>query len=315
MRLRVAVAATLLVAVASACSNGDDDAEPASEATSTTAAGAEATVAKVELISAGAAPRAVIRLRPAAGAEQRLTLSQRVAQRISVGGESQSADTPATEFDIRNRVVSVADGRFETEQLYEAARVVDQPGVDPQVAAQMRSALGGVVGAKGRAVYNERGAIVEFDAPELELEGAAAEISEQFLAGLNDQAPSLALPFPVEAIGRGGKWRVTTSPRIAGLGMNVVTELTLTEVTANGAVATLSQTLTFVRGPVEIAETKATVESGELAGKGTVRWDLTKVQPLLDQTIEGSMVLRIGEGDDAQRAEQHQRQTISIVGR
>lgn len=301
VKLRIVLA--VAVVLAGSCSGDGEDAS----ATSTT-------VSAVELIDAGTAPR-TLRLRPAAGAEQRVTMRQQQSQRATIGGQTQQLELPGTEIDVLYRVNAVRGRRIEAETVYEAARVLERPGVDASIVGQLRQVLDAAVGKRSRSVYDDRGTVLDFEAPELNLTGQAGQVAEQFLSGLNDQVETLALPLPADPVGVGAKWRVTTSPTIGGLRMKITTELTLTEVTETTAVAALVQAIDFLPGPFEFGGVSATVESGSMRGTGTARWDLTKVVPLLEQTTEGTSVLVIGEGDQRQRLEQFQHQTVAIVAR
>lgn len=316
--LAVLTASTLLVAC-----GGDDGDEEASDQQETSETTAEEEAAEpepveapeVEVLDAGQEPRSPLRFRPEEGAEQALTLRQEQRQEFRVAGSAQAVDAPATELDITNRVESADDDRIVVATEYQDSRVLPGPEADPAIVSQVEEVVAAFEGTSARTVLNPRGVVIEFEPPEPDLEGTAGDIADTLISSLGEQSSSLAVPFPEEPVGRGARWRVTSSAQIAGLNVDTAYELELTEVADTSAGANVQTAVTFVPGPVDLEGTQATVEGGSLTGGGQISWNLLGTASLAEQTIEGTTTIAADQGGQQATFELFQRQVLAITER
>ena len=328
-RAPLAVALAAALAVASACGDDDDTAEAdgtttteaAVETTSSTAAEEEREEGEapapvgdiaVELLDPGAEPRQELRLGVEQGTEQTYVLHQEQEISIDAGGQTQATAT-ATEQEVTYAVDEVGDGVIVAKTTYGAGRVLDDPPVDAQTRQVLEQLYAAFEGAEGSATFDERGTIVELEVPSIEVDEPQLQLFlDTLVDGLEAQGTQLAVPFPEEAVGVGGRWRVSASFELAGLPFEVATEVVLTAVGDGSAEGDITQTLSIPPGPVEVQGTQAEVVSGEVAGGGTVRWDLSTPLASVDQEVTGDIVLRIGQGASATEVRQTLRQRYAI---
>lgn len=293
-----------------ACSKASDDPTDRArsrETTSTTLE--ELDPPEVELIDAGAEPRQRLRLRPPRDCVARTTQDQELTQTVDVGRGPQPS-TNRVQYDLTSRCTKVTDERIEFTTTYDDVRVVGggAPG---------DTLLDAVTGLVLTTTIDHRGNVLHVEVPPLETSDASG-LTQQILDGLGDQLHQTATPFPEEAVGVGARWRVASERRSNGIPSTAVTEFRLVSIDGTRVEASLSSRLTFVRGEFQLetpmGPTGAEVLSGELAGSGTVVWDLEGVATTSDQTVEGTSVMAL-TGPNRTEVEQTQRQRITSTER
>lgn len=258
----------------------------------------------------GEEPRRELRVRRAAGDVDRVTQLQETTLEMAMGGQQQSVTNPPIELDLRYVVDAATDDRIELTGSYEDIRIGE--GGDPAVAAQLRESLDALREATAHTSITPRGSILEGRMEGLDMPGMAGQIAEQLTSSMAENAQSLSMPFPVEAVGVGARWRVETETEIGGLPIELTTVIELTELDDERAAGTVEQALRFVPGEVEVFGAQATVVSGELAGTGTIEWDLVSgIVPRSDITTTGTTVLEVS----GNRVEQRQEMRIALLAR
>ena len=267
---------------------------------------------RVTVEEAGAEPRRELRLGIQPGDVDRVTQRQEISIEIRAGDQVQAAPTPITEIDFTHTVEEVADDRVSSVGTYDDVRVLDTPGVDQATLDQTRGLLSGFLTATSSTTSTIRGAVLEARIEGLQLSGELGPLMEQLAASITDSAESMSVPFPVEPVGRGARWRVEADVEIAGLPVQIITTVTLTDLATERAAGTIEQTMRFVPGGANVLGTPLTVVGGELRGGGPIEWDLAGgLLPRSDVTISGTTVLEV----DGTRIEQHQDQRITISAR
>ena len=300
----------ILTLVAAACGGGDDDdaAEPETTTTTTTTveeestttttaeeepAAVPATAITIELLDPGAEPRQELRLSVEEGNEQTFVLRQEQRIDIDAGGATQSTAT-ASEQEVTYAVDSVSDGEIVAKTTYGSGRVLDDPPVDAQTRQVLEQVFASFQGTQGSTTFDEQGRIIEIQVPDIEVEDPQLQlVLDSLLSGLEGQGTQLAVPFPEEAVGIGGRWRVSASFELAGLPFEMVTEVTLTGVGEGTVDGEMTQTLTIPPGEVTIQGIAAEVVSSDFTGGGTVHWDLASPVVTTTQEINGTLVLRL----------------------
>lgn len=291
----------LLAVATTACTESEEATfEPATDEAGNT----------VTVVDAGEEPRRELRVERAAGDVDEVTQLQETTLEMTMGERSQSVENPPVELDLRYVVDEVDGERTVITGSYEDARVGE--GGDPAVAGELRQSLSALLTATVHATVTPRGSVLDGRVEGLDVPGPAGRIVEQMGASLAENAQSVSMPFPVEPVGVGARWRVATETEIGGLPIELTTVVELTELDDERAVGTVEQTLRFVPGDVDVFGTPATVISGELVGAGTVEWDLAAgIVPRSDITSSGTTVLEVS----GTRVEQRQEMRVALLER
>ncbi len=304
MHIRNALIVLLPAAVAIAACNSSDELtlNPVTDE-----AGFTVTVEEL-----GSEPRQELRLTTEAGTTQSVTQTQDIGIDIEAGGESQTSQNPTTQIDITYTVAGVDGDRIRIEGVYDDVRVLETAGADPAAVQGTEEAMGSFIGATFLGTYTDRGSVVSVDFDDLEFGGAFAGMLDQLIESLIDSAESLSTPFPVEAVGVGGRWRVESSAELGGLPFEQTSIIEITELDADRLVGTIDQMLRFVEGEAEVFGSTVNVIGGEFAGGGSIEWDLSgAVLPYLDTSMVGTAILEA----QGQRISQDQRSPIVIEPR
>jgi hypothetical protein len=317
-RLTSALLLAPLLLVSVACSDADQD-PLAGSTEDTEPAGEPATdrepSADVRLLDPGAEPRRVLRLDPPEDCEQRATLTQEQEQSITIGGEEQSSSRAGNAFDLLYRCTEVTDDSIEVRSEYLDARVLY---ADAASRGTLEDVLDAFEGATGRTEFDHYGGIVDLDPPDIDLDGQLGTILAPMLDGLTDSLRQSAAPFPIEAVGLGGRWEHVAEIEVSGLRMRQITEYTITGIDADLVAADTVVRLEVIPGPMDFSElgldgATAELVSGGFAGTGTASWDLNGVIAFSEQTIEGTTEMAIqGPGGQEIRLVQDQLQHVTI---
>lgn len=300
-RLTGTAISLLLVLGAAACRESEDVTfEPVTDAAGNV----------VTVVEPGEEPRRELRVRATAEDVDEVTQVQEMAMEMTIDGRSQSLANPTVEIDLRYEVDAVRDDGMEVTSSYDDVRVLDD--ADPRAVAQMRQSLEALRSATGHVTIAPRGSILEARMEGLDLPGMPGQMVEQLTSSMAENPQNLSLPFPVEAVGVGARWRVASEAEIGGLPVELTTTIELTELDADRAAGSIDQVLRFVPGEVDAFGAPATIISGELAGNGTIEWDLDGgIVPRSDITTSGTTVFEV----DGTRAEQHQELRVAFVAR
>ena len=269
----------------------------------------------VTLLEAGSQPKILMRLTPKVGFEQRTTQHQEQKLRLTVDGRTAEVSTPPIELDIRTRVTAVANHRVSTTSTYEAARVLDAPGTTAAVKSAMTQTGQSLVGQSINCARTDAGVMIRCSHLHVTFPDAVKKIGDELVKGLENDLPNLSMPFPTEPVGVGARWTFAPKPRVLGLRSTSLSEVKVTRIIGRRVEATLTQSIKFVPGPTKFGDVSGTIESGELAGGGSIVWNLAATDPLLNSALEGTVVITAGSGQGAQRLEQFQHQSIRITER
>ena len=162
----------------------------------------------VELIEAGAAPRAALRFRPTKGLTGTVVMEMNMEQTTAVGGNRfPAARLPGQRYTIQYSITDVASsGDIQFEYEYTDIKVIDDPDNPSPIAAQVEQMTAPLKGATGSATVTSRGFTKSAD---LEVPPDVAPQMRALLEGMKQSMERLSLPMPEEEIGLGGKWKVT----------------------------------------------------------------------------------------------------------
>lgn len=200
-----------------------DDSVPASTAASAGDAGANARSpkweqvgdAKLLVLDIGQEPRQLLRLQPAPGSTEVVTIRMDMAMRQGLtSDEAPMIRIPTTTLEIELRVESVEDGKITCETVTRGYEVADDGRFPPAALERMRKELAGLEGTRGHYVMTDRGAPEDVS---LEIPSTASPNMQQTMKNAADTIRQLSFPLPAEAVGPGARWAVTDELDSAGL--------------------------------------------------------------------------------------------------
>ncbi|HAA30338.1 MAG TPA: hypothetical protein DCE56_24960 [Cyanobacteria bacterium UBA8553] len=174
---------------------------------------------KVELLNAGTEPKQELRFKPQVNAKQTVTLTMNMDMTSSVEGRPMPKfQIPASTMKMEAVVTQVdPNGDIHFQFNYTDADVVADATAQPEIINAMRSTLKKMVGLKGTFVSDNRGQVKSgnFVLPE-----GLDPMTKQLLQQVSNSLTQLSAPVPAEAIGKGAKWRVTSSLNLAGINLS-----------------------------------------------------------------------------------------------
>ena len=174
---------------------------------------------KVELLNAGTEPKQELRFKPQVNAKQTVTLTMNMDMTSSIEGRPMPKfQIPASTMKMEAVVTQVdPNGDIHFQFNYTDADVVADSTAQPEIVNAMRSTLKKMVGLKGTFVSDNRGQVKSgnFVIPE-----GLDPMTKQLLQQVSNSLTQLSAPVPAEAIGKGAKWRVTSSLNLAGINLS-----------------------------------------------------------------------------------------------
>jgi hypothetical protein len=273
-------------------------ADPAAAPSDTSGDGPE-----VVVLDAGAEPREPLRLTVDEGARATSTMTMAFDIAMTIGGhEQQSQAMPPMVSTISTHVTDVSDGRITFEMTYDSFSVQDGPEYAPQVVQAMEDAVEGISGMGGTFVMDDRGAMLE---GEVDVPDDVDPTVRQMLEQLSTQTEQLTVPFPVEPVGEGARWVVSTELTVGEITTNLTMNYTLsslegeeyefdvaTEQTAEPQDATV---------PGMPPDASAKILDYELDGEGTFTGQTSMLLPSATTTAGGTVRMEVtSEGDTAE---------------
>jgi hypothetical protein len=185
----------------------------------------------VKLISAGTGAKSELRVKPKAGSTEIFELIMNMKMAMDMGGMTQAPQTvPPIAMVMKANVKSV-DANGDIHYDYELTESqVRGTGGDPLVVGPVDAELKKMVGTKGSAVVTSRGFTKSST-----LVPPPGVPADQF-ANMQKGMQHASAPFPVEPVGVGAKWEVTTQVADGGLELTQIVTYTLKERTSDAVV-------------------------------------------------------------------------------
>ncbi|MEG4418108.1 DUF6263 family protein [Microcoleus sp. LAD1_D5] len=175
---------------------------------------------QVELLNPGVEPRQQLRLKPAINVKQTTVMTIKMDMDISASGRSSAAaKIPVSVMTFETKVTKIdPNGDIYYEFAYTNADIVGDTGnTQPAALNAMRSALKNMVGVKGSFIMDNRGFHKGGDI--ILPEGSDNNV-KQMVRQMSKSLEQLASPLPAEAVGKGAKWRVSSSSNFSGINVN-----------------------------------------------------------------------------------------------
>jgi hypothetical protein len=253
---------------------------------------------QVALVNAGAAPRAVVRYQPRAGATATYEMRTRTGMDLSMTGPDGQPISiplggmvPTSVLSMKHTVGQPVDNGLipvRVEQL--GARV---EGAPPEMSAAMREGLAQTEGMSFQLLVDPAvGRPVQLD-----VVGGTDPALGPALEGLADQLVQQMATFPAEPVGRGAKWTSETQMGMSGLDLRVTQTSTVTAVSAGAVDLDVAMTMRIAEGPVQMpglppgAEVEVVKFTG--TGGGAMKVDLGTLVTTGAMAMDLDMTLRM----------------------
>ena len=181
----------------------------------------------ITVLEPGAEPRAPLRYVLAPGAEHQsiLKVNTRISQKVG-DADTRSGRSPQIEFDVRTTVGEPTQEAISVNFVFDDLRVAEGAGQ-----SELEDALEPLVGFEAAITMTNRGEIVGTDAETPpDLDTTTRTLLDQFL----QQARSLTVPLPEEAVGEGARWSARSEVTISGIEIRQTTRYEVVRLTSEG---------------------------------------------------------------------------------
>jgi len=238
----------------------------------TEAEGRTATDVIVEVSEAGQSPRETLRYTPTVGDEKRvrIELSSKMSQMGQTNLVPTMAITTTMMFD------AVDEGVIRARVRIDEAEVVDDTGVQPMIAMQVKAGLKAAAGKVATLVTTDRGITERFEFREAD---KGEPMLRNTLESIENILGAMLAPLPVEAVGVGAQWNASTS--ISRSGITIDQKIAYSLKALEGRVMTLEVLATHSAANQTIKQQgmEITVETLESKGTGSATVALGDMAP------------------------------------
>ena len=238
---------------------------------------------QVELLNPGVEPRQQLRLKPAIDVKETTVMTVKMDMEISASGRSSpAAKIPVSVMTLETKVTKIdPNGDIHYEFAYTNADITGDTGnIPPAARDAMRSALKSMVGMKGSFIMDNRGFHKGGD---IILPQGADNNLKQMVGQMSKSIEQLASPLPAEAVGKGAKWRVSSSSDFSGMNLNNISTYELAS--WQDGVASLNVSIEQQANPQNITSpqlppgTTLTLKSFASQGRGATTMRLDRLMP------------------------------------
>ena len=228
-------------------------------------------------------PRQQLRLKPAIDVKQTTVMTVKMDMEVSASGRpSPAAKIPVSVMTFETKVTKIdPNGDIHYEFAYTNADITGDTGnIPPAARDAMRSALKSMVGMKGSFIMDNRGF---HKGGNFILPQGADNNLKQMVGQMSKSIEQLTSPLPAEAVGKGAKWRVSSSSDF--IGMNVNDIYTYELASWQDGVASLNVSIEQQANPQNITSpelppgTTLTLKSFASQGRGATTMRLDRLMP------------------------------------
>ena len=293
---------------------GDDgDTQDAAEETTTTVAVEDPDVdpldaAEVTVLDQGMEPRVELRLQIEPGQSEVMVVTQEQEISQTIGGQT-GPDIGAIGMVIEQQLTSSDAGAdlLTFTSLVTSATVAED--TNPLIAAELQTALDGMVGVTTRSVVDTRGRVLKTELDGLQsIDPVIADTMEQLTT--NSQ---FAHPLPEEPVGVGAQWQVTQLLELNGLEVEQVTSYEILAMDGSVVELALASEQFVAEGSELVAEgATATVLLWEGISSASISYDLTSMVPSSMAQLFANQELEFGPGAEKTVLEQSIQTTVNI---
>ncbi|GAB4531780.1 MAG: hypothetical protein Tsb0020_48010 [Haliangiales bacterium] len=262
----------------------------------------------IKLLDAGKGKKQKLRYQAKAGAKEKMQMDMDMTMGMSMGGQALvDMRAPTVRMTADLEVTEVTDeGNFKLVFRYTGFKVLDTPGVVPAMKTSMEQALAGMETVAGNALLTDRGVVLDGD---FDTTQVANPQMQQLADSIEQSMQQLSAPLPVEAVGKGARWQVTTELENNGLTIQQVATYKLRELRKDGFVCdvTVAQSAKsqMLTGPNVPPNTKIELISMKGSGNGELDVALRRLTPTSKVEMTSDMKMRMEAGAQKQEMEMH----------
>ena len=246
----------------------------------------------IEVQEPGSEPRAQLRYVLVPGATQQSVpkVNTRISQKVG-DADPRSGRSPQIEFDVRTTVGEPTQEALTVSFVFDDLRVAEGAGQ-----SELEDALEPLVGFEAALTMTSRGEVVATDAEiPTELDDTSRTLLDQFL----QQARSLTVPLPEEAVGEGARWSARSEVTISGIELRQTARYEVVRLTSEGVELSVEITQRAARQTFTDPASGIEVELLSSRGTGDGNMKLAFASPLpvdADTHVQVKQKLR-AEGD------------------
>lgn len=185
----------------------------------------------IKVLSAGAAPRAVLRYAFKQGSQHKFALEIEVGVKRSVNGQV-TPTMPPFALSLKGSTVTLSsDALLARRQNTFLEMVPGVTGAPPEMVEQIKAQYASLAGLQLTETVSTRGVMMGMQLDERAIHPQVLALMQH----LQDGMTNAFLPLPEEAVGAGARWIATTTTDAAGLSLMQENEISLKSLTGSKA--------------------------------------------------------------------------------
>ncbi|MDP1562584.1 MAG: DUF6263 family protein [Pirellulaceae bacterium] len=254
---------------------------------------------QVLLVDAGQAPHRTLRLSPSVGSKQRHELTMAMTMGSEANGQkSPSMKIPTVKYTMDSTISDVSatgDVAFTVE--YTDATIVKDDQAPLDMIESMEGVMTSLIGLQFKSTVDHRGFAkgVTLELPEGIDPVVAGQIEQ-----LSNSVEQLTSPFPAEAVGVGGKWKLTTPMNSSGMKFVQTVQYTVVEMTESTVTVTveISQAAEEQEMDLQDAGVEARLLSLDCRGQGRMKLNLAAIfsdEASVKADVKVEMIVKAGQ--------------------
>ncbi len=236
---------------------------------------------QLTVLEKGQAPHQLLRVRAKTGQKSRHEMAMSLKMKSEANGDAMPAmDMPKMKFVMETTVTDVSsNGDISSTIRYSDIGVEPGPDTMPGMVEAMEGVLKSMIGITIKSVVDNRGIPKENS---IDMPDSVNPMVRQQMEETSKSLDQMISPFPEEAIGLGGKWKLV-SPMEAG-GMKLVQTAVFTIVELDSESVSVTVEISQQADPQDInlpnaPGTTARLKSYKCTGKGKSKLSLTSILP------------------------------------
>jgi len=266
----------------------------------------------LELVEAGAEPRQVLRVHPAAGSVERVRMTMDMATAMAFGDtQPPRMVLPSMLLDMEVSVLDISTkGDVHYSFRIAAVDVADSPGAMPGVRDAMLQSLQAMIGTEGEATVSDNG------------EARSAHLTPplgadpKLFADMERSLTNMSAPLPRDEVGQGARWTLTQSLGQEGISVQQLAQYQITELTGDTVTLDVQLSQTAPEQDLAMAAmppgTRAHLQRLSSTGTGHTVLDLGRVMPT-SMAMQLSMIMTMAVSDGTQSMDMSMQMDMSTV--
>lgn len=282
---------------------------PASSASGQKSAAVKAAASpgsEVKLLSAGTAPRRVLRYHFKAGQIEKFKLTSTTAMSIKLGDKPMPAPAiPTLDMIASVKIVSVSpDGTAKRDLTIDKVELANRDKLPAAVQNSVQDSLSELAKLKGHDELDSRGRLRSSTLDTSALDNGQVK---QMMQAMASAFGEVSAPFPEQAVGKGARWQVSTLVEQMGMKMRQQATYTLAKLDGDNGTTKIELKQSAPGSRIQIPGVPLGVHSDLLgmtgSGQGQMAFNLGRSLPEGNITTESNVKVRTemaGRSQDTQ---------------